>query len=75
MLPQQAIVAESVRELAREMPRQGGLFPFAREEMEKVGRLLMLPGTHTPNCENRGAAGVKLLRRCRDYRGRPRRAC
>ena len=47
---EQAIVAEEpVRELAlEECRRQGGYF-LSPEEMEKVGRLLILPGTHTPN--------------------------
>ena len=47
---EQAIVAEEpVRELAlEECRRQGGYF-LSPEEMEKVGPLLILPGTHTPN--------------------------
>ena len=47
---EQAIVAEEpVRELALEECRRQGAFFLSPEEMEKVGRLLILPGTHTPN--------------------------
>jgi acetaldehyde dehydrogenase (acetylating) len=49
---EQAIVAEEpVRELAlEECRRQGGYF-LSPDEMEKLGRLLILPGTHTPNAK------------------------
>ncbi len=47
---EQAIVAEeAVRELALEECRRQGAYFLSPEEMEKVGRLLILPGTHTPN--------------------------
>ena len=47
---EQAIVAEeSVRERALEECRQQGAYFLSPEEMEKVGRLVILPGTHTPN--------------------------
>ncbi len=47
---EQAIVAEEpVRELALEECRRQGAYFLSPEEMEKVGRLLILPGTHTPN--------------------------
>jgi len=47
---EQAIVAEeAVRELALEECRRQGAWFLSPEESEKVGRLLILPGTHTPN--------------------------
>ena len=47
---EQAIVAEEpVSELALEECRRQGAYFLSPEEMEKVGRLLILPGTHTPN--------------------------
>ena len=47
---EQAIVAEeSVRERALEECRQQGAYFLSPEEAEKVGRLVILPGTHTPN--------------------------
>jgi acetaldehyde dehydrogenase (acetylating) len=47
---EQAIVAEeSVRERALEECRQQGAYFLSPEEMEKVGRLVILPGTHMPN--------------------------
>jgi hypothetical protein len=47
---EQAIVAEEpVREPALEECRQQGAYFLSPEEMEKVGRLVILPGTHTPN--------------------------
>lgn len=47
---EQAIVAEEpVRELALEECRRQGAYFLSPEETEKVGRLLILPGTHTPN--------------------------
>jgi acetaldehyde dehydrogenase (acetylating) len=49
---EQAIVAEeSVRERAlEECRRQGGYF-LSPEETEKIGHLVILPGTHTPNAK------------------------
>jgi acetaldehyde dehydrogenase (acetylating) len=47
---EQAIVAEeSVRERALEECRGQGAYFLSPEEMEKVGRLVIQPGTHTPN--------------------------
>ena len=47
---EQAIVAEeSVRERALEECRSQGAYFLSPEEMEKVGRLVIQPGTHTPN--------------------------
>jgi acetaldehyde dehydrogenase (acetylating) len=47
---EQAIFAEEpVRELALEECRRQGAYFLSPEEMEKVGRLLILPGTYTPN--------------------------
>src|SRR5271169_3544761 len=47
---EQAIVAEeSVRERALEECRAQGAYFLSPEEMEKVGRLVILPGTHAPN--------------------------
>ncbi len=47
---EQAIVAEEpVRELALEECRHQGAYFLSAEETEKLGRLLILPGTHTPN--------------------------
>ncbi len=49
---EQAIVAEeSVREPVIEECRRQGAFFLSAEEMEKVARLLFLPGTHTPNTQ------------------------
>jgi acetaldehyde dehydrogenase (acetylating) len=47
---EQAIVAEEpVCEMALEECRRQGAYFLSPEEMEKVGRLVILPGTHTPN--------------------------
>jgi acetaldehyde dehydrogenase (acetylating) len=47
---EQAIVAEeSVRALVLEECRQQGSYFLSPDETEKVGRLVFLPGTHTPN--------------------------
>jgi acetaldehyde dehydrogenase (acetylating) len=47
---EQAIVAEEpVRELALEECRRQDAYFLSPEEMEKIGRLLILPGTHSPN--------------------------
>jgi hypothetical protein len=47
---EQAIVAEeAVRERALEECRQQGAYFLSAEEMEKVARLVFLPGSHTPN--------------------------
>lgn len=66
---EQAIVAEeSVRDRALEECRQQGAYFLSTEEIEKVGRLVILPGTHTPNTKIVGRpatviaemAGVKV---------------
>jgi acetaldehyde dehydrogenase (acetylating) len=47
---EQAIVAEeAVRERALEECRRQGAYFLSAEEMEKVARLVFLPGSHTPN--------------------------
>jgi acetaldehyde dehydrogenase (acetylating) len=49
---EQAIIAEdSVRENALEECRRQGAYFLSAEEMEKVARLVFLPGSHTPNTE------------------------
>jgi acetaldehyde dehydrogenase (acetylating) len=57
---QAIVVEEPVRELAlEECRRQGGYF-LSPEEMEKVGCLLILPGTHTPNTKIVGRAATTI---------------
>jgi acetaldehyde dehydrogenase (acetylating) len=46
---QAIVVEESVRERALEECRQQGAYFLSPEEMEKVARLVFLPGSHTPN--------------------------
>jgi acetaldehyde dehydrogenase (acetylating) len=47
---EQAIVAEdAVRELALEECRRQGAYFLSPEETERLGRLVIQPGTHTPN--------------------------
>jgi acetaldehyde dehydrogenase (acetylating) len=46
---QAMVVDQSVRELALEECRGQGAYFLSPEEIEKVGRLVFLPGTHTPN--------------------------
>jgi acetaldehyde dehydrogenase (acetylating) len=71
---EQAIVAEeSVRDLALEECRAQGAYFLSSEEIEKVGRLVFLPGTHTPNTDIvgrpavtiAGMAGIKVPRATR----------
>jgi acetaldehyde dehydrogenase (acetylating) len=58
---EQAIVAEEpVRELALEECRRQGAYFLSPEETEKVGRLLILPGTHTPNTKIVGRAATMI---------------
>ncbi len=66
---EQAIVAEeSVRDRVLDECRQQGAYFLSPEEIEKVGRLVILPGTHTPNTKIVGRpatviaemAGVKV---------------
>ncbi len=46
---QAIVVEEAVRERALEELRQQGAYFLSPEEAEKVGRLVFLPGSHTPN--------------------------
>jgi acetaldehyde dehydrogenase (acetylating) len=58
---EQAIVAEeSVRELALEECRRQGAYFLSPEEMEKVARLVFLPGLHTPNTKIVGRAATVI---------------
>jgi acetaldehyde dehydrogenase (acetylating) len=58
---EQAIVAEeSVRERALEECRQQGAYFLSAEEMEKVSRLVFLPGSHTPNTKIVGRAATVI---------------
>jgi acetaldehyde dehydrogenase (acetylating) len=58
---EQAIVAEeSVRERALEECRRQGAYFLSPEEMEKVARLVFLPGSHTPNTEIVGRAATVI---------------
>jgi acetaldehyde dehydrogenase (acetylating) len=58
---EQAIVAEeSVRERALEECRRQGAYFLSAEEMEKVGRLVFLPGSHTPNTKIVGRAATVI---------------
>jgi acetaldehyde dehydrogenase (acetylating) len=58
---EQAIVAEeSVRERALEECRQQGAYFLSPEELEKVARLVFLPGSHTPNTKIVGRAATVI---------------
>lgn len=58
---EQAIVAEeSVRERALEECREQGAYFLSPEEMEKVARLVFLPGSHTPNTKIVGRAATVI---------------
>jgi acetaldehyde dehydrogenase (acetylating) len=58
---EQAIVAEEpVRELVLEECRRQGAYFLSPEEAEKVGRLLILPGTHTPNTKIVGRSATTI---------------
>ncbi len=46
---QAIVVEEPVRELALEECRRQGAYFLSPEQTEKVGRLVIQPGTHTPN--------------------------
>jgi hypothetical protein len=54
---QAIVVEESVRERALEECRRQGAYFLSPEEMEKVGRLVFLPGSHTPNTKIVGPRG------------------
>ncbi len=58
---EQAIVAEeSVRARALEECRRQGAYFLSPEEMEKVARLVFLPGSHTPNTKIVGRAATVI---------------
>jgi acetaldehyde dehydrogenase (acetylating) len=58
---EQAIVAEeSVRERALEECRRQGAYFLSAAEMEKVARLVFLPGSHTPNTKIVGRAAMVI---------------
>jgi len=58
---EQAIVADqSVRDRALEECRGQGAYFLSPEEIEKVGRLVFLPGTHTPNTKIVGRAATTI---------------
>jgi hypothetical protein len=58
---EQAIVAEeSVRESALEECRRQGAYFLAAEEIEKVSRLVFVPGSRTPNTEIVGRAATVI---------------
>ncbi len=58
---EQAIVAEeSVGERALEECRRQGAYFLSPEEMEKVARLVFLPGSHTPNTKIVGRAATVI---------------
>jgi acetaldehyde dehydrogenase (acetylating) len=58
---EQAIVAEeSVRERALEECRRQGAYFLSAEEMEKIARLVFLPGSHTPNTKIVGRAATVI---------------
>ncbi len=58
---EQAIIAEeSVRERVLEECRRQGAYFLSPEEMEKVARLVFLPGSHTPNTGIVGRAATVI---------------
>jgi acetaldehyde dehydrogenase (acetylating) len=57
---QAIVVEESVRERALEECRQQGAYFLSAEEMEKVARLVFLPGSHTPNTKIVGRAATVI---------------
>ncbi len=57
---QAIVVEESVRERALEECRQQGAYFLSSEEMEKVARLVFLPGSHTPNTKIVGRAATVI---------------
>ena len=58
---EQAIIAEeAVRERALEECRQQGAYFLSPEEMEKIARLVFLPGSHTPNTKIVGRAATVI---------------
>ena len=58
---EQAIVAEeSVRDLALEECRKQGGYFLSAEEIEKLARVVFLPGSHTPNTQIVGRAATVI---------------
>jgi len=57
---QAIVVEETVRERALEELRQQGAYFLSPEEAEKVGHLVFLPGSHTPNPKIVGRAATVL---------------
>jgi len=57
---QAVVVEEAVRERALEEFRQQGAYFLSPEEMEKIARLVFLPGSHTPNTRIVGRAATVI---------------
>lgn len=57
---QAIVVDQTVRDLAMEECRSQGGYFLSAEETEKVGRLVFLPGTHTPNTKIVGRAATTI---------------
>ncbi len=57
---QAVVVEEAVREGALEECRQQGAYFLSPQEMEKVARLVFLPGSHTPNIKIVGRAATVI---------------
>jgi acetaldehyde dehydrogenase (acetylating) len=57
---QAVVVEEAVRERALEECRQQGAYFLSPQEMEKVARLVFLPGSHTPNTKIVGRAATVI---------------
>jgi acetaldehyde dehydrogenase (acetylating) len=57
---QAIVVDQTVRDLAVEECRSQGAYFLSPEEIEKVGRLVFLPGTHTPNTKIVGRAATTI---------------
>jgi len=57
---QAVVVEEAVRERALEEFRQQGAYFLSPEEMEKIARLVFLPGSHTPNTNIVGRAATVI---------------
>ncbi len=57
---QAIVVEESVREHALEECRQQGAYFLSPEEIERVARLVFLPGSHTPNTKIVGRAATVI---------------
>ena len=55
---QAIVVDQTVRDRALEECRAQGAYFLSPEEIEKVGRLVFLPGTHTPNTKIVGRAAT-----------------